>query len=297
MIPSLAATGKPARLQHGDTRLYRTTAMGYWTLDDIPWEKFDRSKVDPDLLRIVKAASLVEYDGEDYARYLCRVFHDDPEFQETARRWGGEEEQHGRALGRWAQLADPGYDLDAAFQRFKAGYDSALRADVSKRGSRAGEMIARCMVETGTSSYYTALAEAAEEPVLKAICQRIAADELRHYKLFYSTARRYIERERLGLWGRLKVALSRVAESDDDELAYAYYAANQLAGPYDRRRHSRAYAARAYRIYRRHHVERGIAMILKAVGLSANGRLQRLASAAAWRFMRLRIARFARAAA
>jgi rubrerythrin len=267
--------------------------MAYWTLNDIPWEKFDPGLVDPDLLRIVKAASLVEYDGEAYARYLCRVFHDDPKFQETALRWGGEEAQHGQALARWAQLADPAYDLDAAFRRFKAGYDSELGSDISKRGSRTAEMIARCMVETGTSSYYTALAEAAGEPVLKAICQKIAADELRHYKLFYSTARRYIGVERVGLWSRLKVALVRVAESDDDELAYAYYAANHPGEAYDRRRHSRAYAQRAYRIYRRHHVERGIAMILKAVGLAANGRLHRLASAAAWHFMQFRIGRIA----
>jgi rubrerythrin len=271
-------------------------SMGYWTLNDIPWDKFDPARVDLDVLRIVKAASLVEYDGEDYARYLCRVFHDDRDFQATARRWGGEEAQHGRALGRWAQLADPSYDLDAAFRRFKAGYDSNLDADVSKRGSRAGEMIARCMVETGTSSYYTALAELTEEPVLKAICQKIAADELRHYKLFYSTARKYVAVERLGRWARLKVALTRLAESEDDELAYAYYAANHPDEPYDRRLHSRAYAERVYPIYRRHHVERGVAMILKAVGLTANGRLQRLAAAAAWRFMRFRTGRLAKAA-
>jgi len=41
-----------------------------WTLDDIAWDRFDRTKVDPELLRIVKAASLVEYNGADYAQYL-----------------------------------------------------------------------------------------------------------------------------------------------------------------------------------------------------------------------------------
>jgi rubrerythrin len=271
--------------------------MAQWTLDDIPWERFDAGKVDPELVRIVKAASLVEYDGSDYARHLCRVFHDDPEFQRVARRWGEEEVQHGRALARWARLADPGYDFEAAFARFKDGFDNELDGDRSKRGSRAGEMIARCMVETGTSSYYSALAEAAEEPVLRLVCQKIAADELRHYKLFYTTAKKYIERERLGVWGRLKVALTRVAESEDDELAYAFYAANAPAGPYERRRYSRAYARRAYAVYRRHHVERGVGMILKAVGLTANGKLQRLGAAAAWRFLRFRLARLARTAA
>ena len=31
--------------------------MGYWTLDDISWDRFDRTKVDPELLKVVKAAS------------------------------------------------------------------------------------------------------------------------------------------------------------------------------------------------------------------------------------------------
>jgi rubrerythrin len=271
--------------------------MARWTLDDIPWDRFDPTRVDPDLLRIVKAASLVEYDGGGYAEFLCRVFHDDAEFQETARRWGEEEIQHGLALARWAKLADPGYDLETAFARFKAGYDNGLGGDRSQRGSRAGEMIARCMVEVGTSSYYSALAEAAAEPVLKAVCQKIAADELRHYKLFYGFAGRYLERERVGLLGRLRVALGRIAESDDDELAYAYYAANENAAPYDRKRCNAEYVRRAYAVYRPHHVERGMAMIFKAVGLTPNGRLNAVVNRIAWGVMRRRVARLQKAAA
>src|SRR5690348_8940046 len=140
--------------------------MGSWTLDDIPWGSFDRSRVDPDLLRIVKAASLVEYNGAAYANHLCRMFSDDPEFQAAAGRWGAEETQHGEALARWAALADPDFDFAAAFARFQAGYHVDFDADTSRRGSRSGEMIARCIVEIGTSSYYTALKEATAEPVL-----------------------------------------------------------------------------------------------------------------------------------
>ena len=87
-------------------------------------------------------------------------------------------------------------------------------------------MIARCIVEIGTSSYYSAMREAAAEPVLQEICRRIAADELRHYRLFYKNLDRYLARERLGRAARLRIALRRVAEAEDDELAYAYYAAN-----------------------------------------------------------------------
>src|SRR5690348_15506929 len=169
--------------------------MGSWTLADIPWDRFDPQEVDPELLRIVKAASLVEQNGADYTRYLCNVFADDAEFQAVARRWGAEEIQHGKALGRWARLADPTFDHAAASARFTAGFRVDVDARASVRGSRAGELVARCIVETGTSSYYTALAEASGEPVLQAICKRIAADEWRHYKLFYTHLKRYLVRE------------------------------------------------------------------------------------------------------
>jgi hypothetical protein len=266
--------------------------MGYWTLDDIPWVSFDRTRVDPELLRIVKAASLVEYNGGAYAHHLCRVFADDPEFQATARRWGAEETQHGEALARWAALADPDFDFAAAFARFQAGYHIDFDADTSRRGSRSGEMIARCIVEVGTSSYYTALKDAAAEPVLAEICRRIAADEMRHYRLFYKNLGRYLAREHLGRWARLRVALSRVAESEDDELAYAYFAANG-GGRYERGRCSRDYERRALGLYKRQHVERGIAMLLKAVGLRPNGRLGQVAGAVAWRAIRWRAGKLA----
>ena len=100
-----------------------------------------------------------------------------------------------------------------------------------------------------------------------------------------------------GRFGRLRVALRRVAESADDELAYAYHAANEKGLAYDRRRCSQAYERRAFGLYRRHHVARAVAMLLKAVGLAANGRLSLIVSRLAWRLMRHRAERLARLAA
>jgi hypothetical protein len=272
--------------------------MGSWTLDDIPWQRFDPARVEPEIVRLVKAASLVEYNGAAYAHHLCRLFDDDAAFQESARQWGAEEVQHGAALARWATLADPAFDFAAAFARFREGFRIDFDSDRSRRGSRAGEMVARCVVETGTSSYYTALREGTREPVLQEICRRIAADELRHYRLFYRRLGVCLARERLGRWARLRIALGRVAESEDDELAYAYYAAgNGEALPYDRRRCSRAYARRAFALYRRHHVKRMVPMVLKAAGLTPNGRLGRVVSRLAWRAMRYRALRLAKEAA
>src|SRR5215831_11336074 len=269
--------------------------MGRWTLDDIPWDRLDRSKIDGELVRLVKAASLVEYNGGAYAHHLCRIFDDDPEFQQSARRWGEEEVQHGKALARWAELADAEFDFDAAFRRFLAGYQVDFDCEFSRRGSRSGEMIARCMVEVGTSSYYSVLRDAAQEPVLKEICRRIAADEIRHYKLFYKNLTRCLEREHVGFWRRLRVAAGRIVESEDDELAYAYYAANETSEPYNRDRAKRAYARRAYSLCREHHVTHGITLILKTIGLRPYGRLARPASRLAWNLMRYRANQLAKA--
>jgi rubrerythrin len=267
--------------------------MRHWTLDDIPWHRFDRAKLDPDVVRIVKAASLVEYNGGAYAQHLCRIFHDDPDFRRTAQRWGDEEIQHGRALARWAILADPNYDFEFAFSRFQAGYQVDFDSDISRRGSRSGEMIARCMVEVGTSSYYSALREGVREPVLKEICRNIAADEIRHYKLFYKNLCRCLKRDPVGLWQRLRIALGRIAEAEDDELAYAYYAANEPVGPYARRHHGRAYARRALALYQQHHVRHMVAMVFKAVGLAPRSRLARATNRLAWRAVRYRATRVA----
>jgi hypothetical protein len=267
--------------------------MARWTLDDIAWRRFDRAKIDPDIVRIVKASALVEYNGGAYAHHLCRVFGDDPGFQVCATRWGEEEIQHGRALGRWAELADPGFDFAAAFVRFKEDFRIDFDRASSRRGSRAGEMVARCIVESATSSYYQALRDMAEEPVLKQICHNIAADEVRHYKLFYRTLERYLDAEPIGMWRRLWVAVGRLAEGQDDELASAYHAANDAAAPYDRRRHARAYARRAFAVYREPHIARGTRMILRAAGLAPRGPVANAAARLAWAALRYRAARLA----
>jgi len=271
--------------------------MMHWTLESIPWDRFDRSKIDPELVKIVKAASLVEANGADYGSYLGSVFSDDPEFQQAARAWSLEEVQHGMALARWATLADPSFDFDGAFKRFTDGVKIETSSTASIRGSRSGELVARCIVETGTSSYYSAMMDAADEPVLKEICRHIAADEFRHYKLFYRYLQSYLAKEQVGPVRRFFVALSRITESEDDELAYAYYSANHPGESYERRRFVKAYLRRGFASYRHEHLERAVGMALKAVGLKSNGWLNAIVTGVAGRWLRFRIAQLARAGA
>jgi len=270
--------------------------MKHWRIEEVAWDRFDASKLDPEIVALVKAAAMVERNGIDYGTYLNRVFVDDPDFRAAVDRWSIEEVQHGDTLGRWAMLADPSWNFEAAFMRYKTGYHlPLLDADLSVRGSRTGELIARCMVESGTSSYYSALGDAAVEPVLQDICRLIAADEFRHFKLFYDHMKRYLKRERIGIWQRMRIALSRIGESEDDELAYAFYCSN--TPPEATYRHDQAiagYMSRAMGVYRYQHLERAVGMILKAIGLPPRGRLSAAAAWGAWRLMCSRRDKFKR---
>lgn len=267
--------------------------MKHWQIEDIAWDLFDPAQIDQELVPLVKAAAMVERNGTEYAVYLSRVFHDDPDFQQAAATWAVEEVQHGDALGRWAMLADPTWDFATAFQRYRDGYKLPLDTEGSVRGSRTGELIARCIVETGTSSYYTAMAESATEPVLQQVCRLIAADEYRHFKLFYDHMKRYLSREEIGVLTRLRIAAGRVTETEDDELAYAFHCGNEPADmAYDHERCIAGYMSKAMGFYRFNHIQRSMGMMLKAVGLPPRGRMSAVGARIAWRVMQRRRRKF-----
>jgi len=254
--------------------------MAAWNLNDIAWDKFKAGAVDPALLALVKASALVEGNANDYRRYLSNVFADDQEFCAAVDSWAEDECRHGAALGAWAKLADPTFDADLALTRFRNLYQIPVDAVVSVRGSIAAELLARCAVETGTSSFYAALAEASNEPVLSEICQRIAADELRHYKLFYDRMQKALAREPAGRWRQVATIVGRVREIEDDELACAWHAANVMpANPrqaYNRETCRTAYMGKTYGLYRPHHIRRGVAMVVKAAGFNPQGLLAKI---------------------
>lgn len=265
-----------------------------WTLDDIAWDRFDRNKVDADLLMAVKAACVVEYNSMDYVGYLKAVFPGDAALHLTFEQWGQEEAQHGKALAKWVTLADPEFDFDATFEAFREGYTPEHFEDAngSVRGSKRGELIARCVVESGTTSYYSALRDATEEPVLKDVAAHIAGDEMRHWRLFYDLQQVQTE-PALGFWKKIRIAAKRFGEAEDDELAYAYYCANTPVDrigiePYDRKVCAKAYESRLLRLWRPQHLDRAIGMIAAAIGMRPKSWGARLASRTVWTIVKFK---------
>ena len=271
-----------------------------WSLDDIPWADVEPNRVDIGLLEAVKAASLVEANSADYVRYLHNIFATDESFKLAASHWGIEERQHGDALGKWAQIVDPSFQYELCLEQFRSGYQIPLDADASVRGSRAGELVARCVVESGTCSFYSAIRDRSDEPVLKRIAGFIAQDEARHYRLFKTHLTRYLENRKMGALERCRIAYDRVAETDDDELAYAYYSANVALSrdvkDYDRDECARAYSVRTMQLYDFKHIRAAAHMILNATDLNPRSRLSKLGIWLGWKTIQWRTRRLQRLA-
>jgi hypothetical protein len=117
-----------------------------WSIDDIAWDRFDPARVDDGILRVIKAAAMVERNAADYTAYLGKIFQDDADFVSLLEHWRDDETRHGDALGRYAALADPSFDFAARFKRFTDGYRIPVDAGESVRGSATGELLARCIV-------------------------------------------------------------------------------------------------------------------------------------------------------
>lgn len=248
----------------------------HWQFEDIEWSLFDPQKVDPDMLRVIKAAGIVEHNGADYGKYLKNVFAQDPLFLKEIDSWVADEVKHGQVLAAWVQCVEPDYDFDQCFANYVKRFPIDVEATQSIRGSCGGELLTRCMVEIGTSSYYTAIKEAAQEPLLKHICSKIAADELRHYKLFYTHFQRYQVQAPLSFLERFRIGLGRLLETDGDELATAYYTANEEKKPYNQKYYTKLYGKIVSQYYRKDNVTRAASMFCKAIGVNPQGWMQKL---------------------
>ncbi len=268
-----------------------------WKFEDIDWSLFNPNKVNPDILSVIKAGSVIEHNSTDYGLYLKGVFEGDAYFCQEVEEWVEDEVKHGKVLAKWIQLADSTFNFEDRFKAYVKGFPIDVDAKESIRGSRASELLTRCMIEIGTSTFYTAVKDATHEPLLKHICSKIAADELRHYKLFYTHLQRYQAQEKLNLWKRFKVTVSRLLENQDDELPFAYHTANKETAPYDRYHYTRVYGKIVYGFFRKDHIDRAMALFCKAIGVNPQGWLQKGLSSLVFKLLSSKVVKYAKAVA
>jgi len=195
-----------------------------WSIDDMPYHALERERVKDNalLFYIIASASFVEITSDVYTCTLTDFFHGDAEVIDWLERaWESEELQHGRALKRYVETAWPDFDWEGAYRNFISEFRRFCSVD-QLADTRALEMAARCVVETGTATFYRALAEMSPEPVLREIAAAISADEVRHYKYFYRFFLRYHECEHPSRLAVVRTLWARIGEVDTEDAFYAF---------------------------------------------------------------------------
>jgi len=250
-----------------------------WRIEDIDLSAIDRARVreDETLFFLLATSSFVEIASQVYTANLAHYYTGDDGMLAWLRsQWEQEELQHGRALRAYVQAVWPEFDWEAGNASFYREY-SARCTLAEFEPTRGLELAARCVVETGTATYYRAIHDYTDEPVLKTITGHIKSDEVRHYSYFWHFFEAYRVRESLSRWRVLRAVARRVVEAFDDDGLIAFRHAFCARYP-DRtfeRRHYDAFQADLKRIMRRHFpVEMAVKMLLKPLDLPA--RVQRL---------------------
>lgn len=245
-----------------------------WRIEDIDLTRIDRQKAaaNEDLLMLLCAASFIESGTDLYTSNLSTFFNDDPEVSAWLNNeWEPEEMQHGRALKTYVAYVWPEFDWDLAFRNFFEEYRLTCSVEDFEK-TRALEMVARCVVETGTATLYRAINVCSDEPVLKEITDNIRSDEVRHYKHFFKYFKKYNKIEGNGRLAVLGALMRRVLEIKNEDSAIALR--HVFAIRYPERVHDSAYnrdrASRINRLVRRNlSADMCVKMLLKPLDLPA----------------------------
>ena len=191
-----------------------------WRLADIDLSRIDRARVrdDETLYFVLSTSALVEAATQHYATNLIAYYAGDAELATWLRaQWQPEELQHGAALRAYVEAVWPEFSWARAFGGFYPEYAAACTQEELER-SRALEMAARCVVETGTSTLYQTIHDYTDEPVLREITAKLKSDEVRHYSYFHDAYRQYCDAHgRPPRWKVARAVLRRVLEAFDDD--------------------------------------------------------------------------------
>jgi hypothetical protein len=244
---------------------------GPWDIDDIPFHSIDQPLVRDDeaLFHAVVAASFIEITADLFTAGLVDFYRGDEEATAwLSSQWEPEELRHGAALKRYVQHAWPDFDWDGTYRGFFAEYAGYCGGEAFA-ATRELEFAARCVVETGTATFYRALADATEEPVLKQLALLISADEVRHYKYFYRFFRRYHARARTSRLVVARTLWRRMMETDAVDGYIAFKHVFRASGRDFRPSDYRAFRRNARHLAGRHYpVPMAVRMLLKPLELS-----------------------------
>lgn len=155
-----------------------------WRMEDVPWRQIDKTKVDSEMLVLVRDIAFSELTTYSASQRFLKDFWEDPDFTQWISVWFYEETRHPQVLLQW--LRHFGVTVDGPF--LLKG-----RATAPFMKSRMGTLVTNIISEMVASANYRNLHLNVSEPVLSGIALNISNDEARHASSFYSYARKMLD--------------------------------------------------------------------------------------------------------
>ena len=207
---------------------------------DIDYIAIDVAKVKENrfLFHLLTIASFIEITSEVYAENLSQYYQENADAVEWLNdTWEKEEVQHGKALKAYVEHVWPEFPWQKAYDRFLELYIPLCNIG-ALQPTKGLEMLARMIVETGTSTMYRAFeayAKSLGEPVFARLSHLIYKDEVNHYSYFDRYFKYYNRSEQSGRKEILKVIAQRLREAagEDIEMAYQSIHETENGGTFD----------------------------------------------------------------
>ncbi len=201
--------------------------MATWDYNKINYKDIDNCllKDNKFLFDVICTASFIEITSNIYEQNLVKFYEDDTGITAWLEKtWMPEEIQHGKALKKYINTVWKNFDWDEAYDNFKKEYIPLCKLEYLQK-SKAKEMLARMVVETGTSTFYKAISKYADdlnEPILKEIAKNISKDEIYHFEIFEKAFKKYCEKEDISKTDIIKILYARLKEANSEDLKIAF---------------------------------------------------------------------------
>ena len=151
--------------------LFDVAEKARWLMTDIPWNEIDHSKVNDELIELVKTIAFGELTTYSATRSFMEMFADDIDFTQWLAVWLYEETKHPHALIKWLHMV--GAEVEGRF--LMQG-----REITPMTPSRVEMLSFNVISEIVAGNTYAQTVELVDEPVLKQIAHHLAKDEMRH---------------------------------------------------------------------------------------------------------------------
>jgi rubrerythrin len=228
--------------------------MKWYYEKDIAYESIDIDKVKDNtyLLKTLLIASFIEITSPVYEKNLTEYYkNDNATIGWLQKSWEPEEVQHGKSLKQYINTVWPGFDWEKHYNIFTENYLPLCKVEALE-ATRAREMIARMVVETGTSTFYKTLANYAKylnEPVLEDLTLKISKDEVYHFEMFEKVFKKYKDEENLARNDITKILYTRLKDINNEDIKIAFESI-QSEQSYDEYIHQTKLFAKQYYPYK-----------------------------------------------